>query len=718
MFQSLSSFLPSALQLGAEKSSPQPDPPIQEYPQVTQSQDPQSQNMLAAVDEHGVKKKKERTNESFIVVRPPPAKSNHPLNLQVQLVPPSTKDRPSSPQSSESIAEAEVYQSPLARTSSTRSDNSTFSTYSSAASVASSSSTSSGRRMIIPLYNLQAHNVMQNVIVDAGTDAKIAKLLKRGLEIINLALLEPIEVWGAGSGADQPLSVQELAAEPAHTPTSSAISLTSDNTHEHAQYASIPASASMPIAGTPYLAPPMPERPGSRKFFGKLFKKKDLSAVLPSLPSTPLSPAFHTKFAGQPPSSPAASSSGLSESLSGRSKRGSLLLSDRDREREREREREKEPILQPPVLGIQPALISATFPPKGRPTKYVWIVRRWLKGIPESLLGGVRDKLQEVRLGAGVSVAGTGIEQMVEVRFEWVRGRSARRGRGGARGERNGAGSRSRDGERTRNKRHSLAVSSATPSTASLQHQPVSPQSPAKKPTGSPAAVRRSLDSHRSASPARASILTSTTSTGERDGDDGDSSDPEDSETPWTCTLVVRRLGPAPSSHLPASPSPPSSAPQQQGQARDGTLRIKVAAVVPTPHHPKVVALLKVPFPLPDIEVEHVSARKRVVSAAGVARPTLPSATSPTLFSPGPPIASSYSPSKASGGIGKAFSGWNNGGNGHGGGGPGKENEGLILTAEEIKDVVSCTGLWLVVREAFGGVGRVSRKGDGWRLRG
>ena len=42
---------------------------------------------------------------------------------------------------------------------------------------------------------------------------------------------------------------------------------------------------------------------------------------------------------------------------------------------------------------------------------------------------------------------------------------------------------------------------------------------------------------------------------------------------------------------------------------------------------------------------------------------------------------------------------------------------GLTLTAEEIKDVVCGTGLWLVVREGFGGVGRVNRKGDGWRIR-
>ena len=42
---------------------------------------------------------------------------------------------------------------------------------------------------------------------------------------------------------------------------------------------------------------------------------------------------------------------------------------------------------------------------------------------------------------------------------------------------------------------------------------------------------------------------------------------------------------------------------------------------------------------------------------------------------------------------------------------------GITLSAEEIKDMVCSTGLWLVVREGFGGVGRVSRKGDGWRIR-
>jgi len=41
-----------------------------------------------------------------------------------------------------------------------------------------------------------------------------------------------------------------------------------------------------------------------------------------------------------------------------------------------------------------------------------------------------------------------------------------------------------------------------------------------------------------------------------------------------------------------------------------------------------------------------------------------------------------------------------------------------VLTAEEIKDVVASTVLWLVAREAMGGVGKDKRKGDGWELRG
>jgi hypothetical protein len=47
--------------------------------------------------------------------------------------------------------------------------------------------------------------------------------------------------------------------------------------------------------------------------------------------------------------------------------------------------------------------------------------------------------------------------------------------------------------------------------------------------------------------------------------------------------------------------------PQQQPQV----LRIKVGTMSPQPHHPKVVAMLKVPFPLPDVEVERMGVIKR-----------------------------------------------------------------------------------------------------------
>ncbi|KAI0698196.1 hypothetical protein C8T65DRAFT_582133 [Cerioporus squamosus] len=680
-----------------------------------------------AVDEHGVKKKKERSNESFIVVRPPPSKTNHPLNLQVQLVPPSNRDlnRSSSgrrsrdpslgPEVDDGASEMQ-----LTRTSSNRSDVSMYSSYSSASisSVASTSTTSSGRRMIIPLYNLQAHSVLTNVIVDAGTDAKVAKFQKRGLEVIGLAVLEPIEVWGEGGnptllpGHSPNLAPNSLPdentprrstdfAHGTHTPTSSALSLTSDEMPHS------PAPVTPAVAPATPLTPSTPRNtPGAKKFFGKLFKRRAESPTgSPAYPPSPLPP-----INAQPPS-PHHPETPLPPTEERVARRSSLLLggnlnitghspSASGTEPPPSAGPRDSVFLQPPILGIQPALSSQTYPPRGRPTKYVWVVRRWLKGTPESLLGGMKDKFQ-ARTGTMVG-AGTGaVENLVEVRFEWARSTKKRRSR------RDGTVD---DEHNVRSKRHSIATSSAAQSTSSLhQQQVVVDDAPntkkAKRRSVAAADTRRSLDSHRSVSPggAAASVTTATsdedhqkpspTTTTENDGDE---SDPEDSETPWTCTLVVRRLSP---SRLPAHP----------GSSGASTARVKVAGVVPTPHHPKVVALLKVPFPLPDIEVERVNVRKRVLTPAGVARPAT--------------YADESRPGTANGGAGsgtgksavKNFFGGKDQGGGNGAGAPG--SEGLILTAEEIKDVVSSTALWLVVREGFGGV-RVNRKGDGgWRIR-
>lgn len=95
--------------------------------------------------------------QTFIFVRPPPSKSNHPLNLQVQLVPPSART-PSgvvprvsmdstSPVSIISTTTTMSNSSPLTRTPSGRSDVS-YTAYS--ASTASIASISSGEPLSLP----------------------------------------------------------------------------------------------------------------------------------------------------------------------------------------------------------------------------------------------------------------------------------------------------------------------------------------------------------------------------------------------------------------------------------------------------------------------------------------------------------------------------------------------------------------------------------------
>ncbi|KAH9966338.1 hypothetical protein BGW80DRAFT_1534287 [Lactifluus volemus] len=89
-------------------------------------------------------------------------------------------------------------------------------------------------------------------------------------------------------------------------------------------------------------------------------------------------------------------------------------------------------------------------------------------------------------------------------------------------------------------------------------------------------------------------------------------------------------------------------------------VQIAVVAVVAWKWRPPcgaIVGLLKVLFPLPDIVVDRLQVCRRVVNAQGIARPSCDL----------------------------------------------DAVEGLVLTAEEIKDVVSSTGLWLIVRECTGG---------------
>ncbi|KAK4049948.1 hypothetical protein OIV83_003772 [Microbotryomycetes sp. JL201] len=166
-----------------------------------------------------------RPPEVLVIVRPPPSKQNHPLNLQIQLVNPqaNTKsaasrrstescrpgDGRSSPSSStagsfDAVASASIAGAsdlvngvPLRRTPSATSSRSIASTRSNrswSASSTASSAYASGSRKVLPLYNLNFHAVMPTVISDAGTDQKLAKLLKKGLEIFDFGILEPVQL--------------------------------------------------------------------------------------------------------------------------------------------------------------------------------------------------------------------------------------------------------------------------------------------------------------------------------------------------------------------------------------------------------------------------------------------------------------------------------------------------------------------------------------------
>jgi len=601
MFATLSSFLPSALQQG----SPNPaNPPSKDpHPPLTKVEDPKPKDVI--VDEGSIKRKEKRTNhESFIVVRPPPAKSNHPLNLQVQLVPPQSRERDRTrsldvPQSSQDQEDTI-----LSRTSSNRSDVSMYSGYSSVTSFSSvtSTSTASSRRMIIPLYNLQAHNVMTNVVVDAGTDAKVAKFQKRGLEILGLAVLEPVEVFGSGHGLPQippssnrtsiddhqdPALAPQFAlrpggAESVYTPTSSAHSLSSGDNPS--------------LSPSNFMRPDMDATPtsGTKKIFGKFFKKKDNQPSSPS-PSAMSSPIGN--FIIRPPRS--ATGQSLAIPSQGNTKRNSLLSQELSTSPPSSIPTTSS-YLQPPILGIHPSCSSPKYPPQGRPHSYTWVVRKWIKGSNGGLLDNVIGHMNQLGLSDDRRQSRTPPEEgVVEVHFVWSRGKKKRKVL--------------RDGNQTVGANRRANTMFGSGGGHPDKRGSVSP--PSRSATADRAEKRFSATSGQS--------MSTTSEVGSsagrlREEDDGDESEPEDSETPWTCTLVLSRVGEGGGGAM----SPATAAATAAADGTSNHTRVRVATFSPTPHHPKVVALLKVPFPLPDIIVDRRQVCRRAVSPQGIARPS------------------------------------------------------------------------------------------------
>ncbi|KAI8444704.1 hypothetical protein BY996DRAFT_6425435 [Phakopsora pachyrhizi] len=221
------------------QGSPSHTPPPQHTSKVSDQPDAPRQTLPAA--------------ETFIIVRPPPGKQNHPLNLQIQLILPSSQIQSQNRDQSRSSSigtgdNAEPSQSAHAEPSQqasssssntatgnleltrTRSNRSTHSSRSNRSSLTFSSSKSETRnRRVTPLYNLVWHTVLPSLIVDAGTDAKIAKLLKRGIDIIDLASIEPNEIRASYAQDLEAL----ISFEMSPSPTNGQFSLPSNGSNKN-----------------------------------------------------------------------------------------------------------------------------------------------------------------------------------------------------------------------------------------------------------------------------------------------------------------------------------------------------------------------------------------------------------------------------------------------------------------------------------------------------
>lgn len=153
--------------------------------------------------------------------------------------------------------------------------------------------------------------------------------------------------------------------------------------------------------------------------------------------------------------------------------------------------------------------------------------------------------------------------------------------------------------------------------------------------------------------------------------DEGEDSDPEDSETPWICRVYV---------------------PGARTVNADGEIKAKgkpVGTLYPAPHHPRIVASVKIP-----VEIGQIA-----TGIGALMSPVTPSNPSTDLSTPLSSATKSTRnsvsspPLTGSGQIQQQSTD------------AVLKQEEIVMTEENIKDVVSVTAMWLVSRE-FGALGK------------
>ncbi|KAL0955752.1 hypothetical protein HGRIS_001967 [Hohenbuehelia grisea] len=595
--------------------------------------------------------KSRAAHDTLIFVRPPPSNFHNALSLQVQLVPPNERAGIIPPDADPDGA------GPMGFASST--------------SLASTSSSRSRRRKIVPLLNLQ---IRSGTVSDASTDKPVAKFQKRWLDVHRLAVLEPIEVWV--SPDETPSRLRSCPSSPAMSGCGSESMLP--------LYRSAEASYSSEH-GFQQLTDFPTEHKKKRGIFSRIFHHK--------------SPGSHTY--SELPRQTVIRSLRFAETLAlpsfggtKRESRSSMNITVVPPSPTSPTAPSSSPCLpQIKVLGMQAAVTVvpvsralgsyADLPSgltRGRPQvrKYIFTVRQWIKKDSQpqghsapKLLGMSLPSRSRERLASAhhdQSISRETLEA-VDVSFEWKRGK-ARAMREQAQAAKRQAllGRHHTPSHLSQLSGSSVATSSETHSTLEDSPGATSPYTKysCHSPLGSDDTdTTIGSPAPRSVSPPRPPVYE----------DDGEDSDSEDSDTPWICTIKVRRpIGPSSSctslTGSSLSASRPDTSRLHTGSepytpSRESPLSYKLGTLTPTPHHPKLVAMLKTPTTLPDVAVESMSLRHGDAQLpSGMEKPD------------------------------------------------GLDDPELVLTSEDLRKVMCTTGVWLAFRENMGSIRREGKAGE------